>query len=96
MEYYDDEWHDIREQWVEGLKGFNFLTSTNNRVERMNKELKSIITENSTINQFFKDLMSLLSSLSFEKEHKEITMLQKVCIIYIFKYRSNSLYIFVN
>ena len=81
MEYYDKEWHGIRHEWVEGLKGFNFLTSTNNRVERCNQSIKSVIKPNSTINQFFKDLISLINSERIEKKHKELTLMQKVCIV---------------
>jgi len=40
IEYFDDNWHEIREQWVEGFKqeSCNYLNSTNNRLESINQK----------------------------------------------------------
>ena len=80
MEYFDNEWHSIREQWVEGLKAmaFNFLTSTNNRVESSNGQIKTVCADQSTVSQFFEDFMSLYTSIRVEKDHKALLVTQKV------------------
>ncbi|XP_014672678.1 PREDICTED: uncharacterized protein LOC106813130 [Priapulus caudatus] len=79
IDYFNKEWHSIRHQWVEGLKteAFNLLTNTNNRVESLNQKLKAVITKNSGISQFFTDLMSALQSMSVEKDHRALKVLQK-------------------
>lgn len=80
LEYFDSEWHLIRKQWVEGLKAlsFNFLTSTNNRVESLNGKIKKVVKGNSTLKQFFEDIMSLYRSIRIEKDHKALLLTQKV------------------
>ena len=77
--YFQANWHDIREQWVEGLKKkqFNFLTSTNNRVECINQKLKSVISKYSNIVTFFKDLKTALKMLETERNHRTLSITQK-------------------
>ena len=38
LEYFQKNWHGIREQWVDGLKNSccNYMNRTNNRVESIN------------------------------------------------------------
>ena len=44
ISYFNDNWHDIRYQWVEGYKGANFRLgeTTNNRIECINGKIKSV------------------------------------------------------
>ena len=46
IHYFDDNWHGIKEQWVEGLKreSCHYLNSTNNRLESINQKIKSAVT----------------------------------------------------
>ena len=78
-DYFDDNWHGIREQWVDGLKNSqcNYLNRTNNRVESINAKLKSVITRYSGMTQFFNDLMQCLSSLQVERDHRAIEVATK-------------------
>ena len=78
MEYFDNKWHTIKDEWVEGLKGFNLRTSTINRVERFNRFIKSVLRPKSAINTFFKDLGIGINSDRLEKNHKELELVQKV------------------
>ena len=50
-EYFNKNWHPLKEQWVEGFKGksTNLLNRTNNRVESINQKLKSVIAKFSNI-----------------------------------------------
>ena len=54
-EYFNNNWHPIKEQWVDGLKNDNvtFQNRTNNRLECINQKLKSVITKYSSLPQFF-------------------------------------------
>ena len=44
ISYFNDNWHDIRYEWVQGYKGANFTLgeTTNNRVESINGKIKSV------------------------------------------------------
>ena len=44
ISYYNDNWHEIREEWVEGYKGAHFTLgeSTNNRLENINGKIESV------------------------------------------------------
>jgi len=46
-EYFDTNWHPIRDQWVDGLKNDNvtFQNRTNNQIECINQKLKSVISK---------------------------------------------------
>lgn len=80
--YYEENWHGIRQEWVEGLKSMKkkFNNRTNNRVESMNQKLKSVISTYSGMVQFFKDLLSCLKSFSIERNHKAVELINKVSI----------------
>ena len=44
LTYYDDNWHPIREEWVECFKNMAFTLGerTNNRLESINAKVKSV------------------------------------------------------
>ena len=85
IEYFDDNWHEIREQWVEGFKreSCNYLNSTNNRLESINQKIKSVVTRHSSLLTFFEDLMKCLNSLSLERDHKAAMVFEK-CAVRLF------------
>ena len=71
IEYFDTNWHGIKEQWVEGLKRESccYLNSTNNRLECINQKIKSVVSKHSSVLNFFQDLMKCLASLALERDH---------------------------
>ena len=79
LEYFQKNWHGIREQWVDGLKNSccNYMNRTNNRVESINQKLKMVISRYSGITQFFQDLMKCLSSLEIERDHRAVEVIAK-------------------
>ena len=79
-DYFDLNWHTIKEQWVECLKSDNitFLNRTNNRLECINQKLKSVITKYSNLPQFFSQLLITLDSLRTERDHRALTIFHKV------------------
>ncbi|KAG1650975.1 Zinc finger SWIM domain-containing protein 3 [Nymphon striatum] len=79
LDYYNHNWHDIRDQWVEGLKNNkpNFMNSTNNRLESTNQKLKSVISQYSGVTVFFQDLMKCINSLKNERDHRATNVVLK-------------------
>ena len=80
MQYYNANWHDIRDKWVDGLKNTtaHFMNRTNNRLESINQKLKSVITHHSGITTLFIHLMKSLSSTSTEHDHRAANTVLKV------------------
>jgi len=80
QEYFDDNWHEIRDEWVCGLKDDNlmFQNHTNNRVESINQKLKSVISKFARLPQFCRELLKILSSLHIERDHRAIILFQKI------------------
>jgi len=85
IEYFDNNWHEIREQWVEGFKreSCNYLNSTNNRLESINQKIKSVVTRHTSLLTFFEDLMKCLNSLSQERDHRAAMVFEK-CAVRLF------------
>ena len=77
--YFNENWHPIREQWVEGLKNHftNFLNSTNNRVESINQKFKTVVSRHSKLLEFHEYLQTCLFSLRMERNHRATTVFQK-------------------
>ncbi|XP_028330689.1 uncharacterized protein LOC114480607 [Gouania willdenowi] len=78
-DYVNTHWHDIRTQWVEGLKSqaANFMTSTNNRVDPISQKLKGVISKYSGMVTFFRDLKTELAVLETERNHRTLQIIQK-------------------
>ena len=73
--YFNTNWHPIREQWVDGLKNENV---TPYRIESINQKLKSVITKYSSLPQFFSQLLIAVDSLRTERDHRALSVFQKV------------------
>ena len=67
-DYFNDNWHQIRNEWVCGLKDDNltFQNHTNNRVESINQKLKSVISKFARLPQFCCELLKVSSSFHIE------------------------------
>lgn len=96
LQYYDENWHGIKEQWVEGLKreACHYLNSTNNRIESINHKIKSVVTKHSSLLNFFQDLMKCFDSLALERDHRTAMVFEKCAVNvfpinnYLFQYQS--------
>lgn len=82
IDYFNENWHGIRDQWVEGLKNdnFNMLNRTNNRLECINQKIKSVVSKNSDLNTFWVDLMHCVNTLNTERDHKAVNVQLKTPI----------------
>ena len=65
IDYYNDNWHPIRHQWVECFKGVNFTAGerTNNRLESINAKVKSVCSKYASLSTFFNQFFAVLSCL---------------------------------
>ena len=64
-DYFNKNWHPIREEWVMAFKSSvpNFQNSTNNRLESLNGKLKSVINLYSSMEEFIKHFFIILNCL---------------------------------
>ena len=88
IEYCDQNWHDIRSQWVEELKHdyCHYLNSTNNQLESLNQKVKSVVIKySSVLANLFQQLMKCLHSLSIERDHCATTACIRLQIALIFE-----------
>lgn len=80
VNYYDENWHQIKEEWVLGFKAScgSFLNFTNNRLESINGKLKQVIDYHSSLEEFVQKFFVILTSLRGERDHKAALQFQKV------------------
>lgn len=78
--YYNENWHPIRDQWtLHGRNKFaNFLNTTNNRAERLNRTFKEIRSEYSNLLIFFENLTTSVSVIASEKDIKAVRSTMKL------------------
>lgn len=80
--YFERHWHDmdIRKQWagymVNRLR--HYQTRTNNRLESINQKIKGVVTRYTNMPKFFEQLLTCISSLNIEKEHRSIINNEKI------------------
>ena len=80
IEYFDEQWHRIRNEWALGMKYStgNFLNGTNNRLESSNAKLKSVIARYSSLNEFVEKFFLIIRVLRSERDYKACLTVQKV------------------
>ena len=78
--YFDVNWHHIREQWVEGLKSnqMNLGVRTNNRIESFFSHLKKSLIQRGSLQELIERYMLCLSTLRSERSHRLLQALSKV------------------
>lgn len=80
VEYFNENWHGCRNEWVLGLKAAcgSFMNFTNNRLESINGKLKQVINYHSSLEEFVVKFFVILTSLRTERDHKAVLQFQKV------------------
>lgn len=78
--YFDDNWHPIKEQWtLYGRNAYaNYMNSTNNRSERLNKTLKQIGNRDANLLTFFENVTTSVAVLASEKDIAAIRSTMRV------------------
>ena len=82
VEYFENNWHDIRKEWVISLQS-KFVTlgnRTNNRLESINQKVTQVVSRFSRLDQLFEGLETLLSSLRTERDHKAAAVFSKASL----------------
>lgn len=79
LEYIRSTWHDIRSQWVEGLKEqhLTFGETTVQRLESVGVKMKGVCCEIASLQQFFMEFRTFLSSMRAERTHRAMMMLTR-------------------
>ena len=79
VQYYNDNWHPIRHEWVECFKGANFIAGerTNNRLESINAKVKSVCSKYANLSTFFDEFFAVLSCLRNERDHVTLMAMVK-------------------
>ena len=77
--YYDSNWHTIRHKYVECYKSFSFTLGerTNNRLESINRKIKSVCSHHANLTKFFDYIFIVLTTLRNERDHNIIMALIK-------------------
>ena len=72
-DYFNNNWHCIREKWVLAFRSDlpTLYNNTNNRVETANSKLKQFIKKNSKMSDCIQGLLSYLNFKSKQKIHKD-------------------------
>ena len=79
LNYFDKNWHSIREEWVEGLKlqQLNFSTRTNNRIESFFQKLSSCVSRSCNLTELLGNFWGLIATLRFERRFRLVQQQQK-------------------
>ena len=79
IQYYNNNWHEIRNEWVLGFKfsNRNFMNATNNRLENFNGKLKVVLDYHSSLEKFLEHFYIVLNSLRNEHDHRAANLIQK-------------------
>ena len=83
LQYFNTNWHKIREQWTMGMKFClgNFLNTTNNS-HIPNAKLKSVISRYSSLEEFIDKFFLIIRVLRSERDQKAALAAQKVPVVY--------------
>lgn len=69
--YFDDNWYEIRDEWTAySMHCGNLGNMTNNRLESINKQIKSVVEKRSSLLEFLKHFFQWLRSHNFETDCK--------------------------
>jgi len=79
LEFFRASWHDVRSQWVEGLKEQHLTLgeSTVQRLESVAAKMKSVCCEIASLQQFFLEFRTFLSSIRADRTHHAMMLLTR-------------------
>lgn len=78
--YFNENWHSIKDEWtLHGRNRFaNYMNTTNNRTERLNKTLKQIGNRHANLLTFFENVTTSIAVLASEKDIAAIRSTMRV------------------
>ena len=79
LDYIRSTWHDIRSEWVEGLKEqhLTFGETTVQRLESVSAKMKGVCSEVASLQQFFMEFRGFLVTMRAERTHRAMMMLTR-------------------
>lgn len=78
VEYYTNNWHNIKEEWVMALKSStHFTIQSIGRIERISKKIRQVVRRFSDFKLFFQDLQLSLQMLRQERDANLSDVLKK-------------------
>ena len=86
VEYYNKNWHPIKDEWVLSYKA-SFLNMSSNHLESINGKLRQVTSHNSSLYDFFEKFFVILQTSRTERDHKAALTFQKTKV---FSYQKNS------
>lgn len=74
IKYFNEHWHVIKEEWtMHGRNQYaNYMNTTNNRTERLNRTIKQIGNRHANLLTFFENVTTTTAVLASEKDIKAI------------------------
>ncbi|KAK7502609.1 hypothetical protein BaRGS_00006184 [Batillaria attramentaria] len=83
VDYFEKNWHGIRQEWVQGLKNqsMHLMNWTNNRLESLNQKIKAVLDRNMNLMVFVKELMTCFDSFKQELQRRASKVFQKMAVI---------------
>ena len=76
--YFESNWHNIKTEWVRGLKSVHLSNDTTNRVESFFSKLKTYFSPRSTLKETVSGLMSCLHSMRSERRYRQVKFINRV------------------
>ena len=76
-DYFDANWHNIRSEWVHGLKGFNLSNNTTNRIESFFSHVKSVICRRAPLKDMIQNFLQILQTLRTERYYRMVKKYNK-------------------
>ena len=79
VEYFEENWHPIRQEWVECFKSKNLtlMNRTNNRLESINQKIKDVCTKFTSLENCFEELFTVFNSLAIERDCRALEVTSK-------------------
>lgn len=83
LQYFNNNWHPICNEWVEGLKhqATTFGNSTNNRVKAINQEIMQVVKRYASLHEMFSDLLTVVNSERLERDQRAMEALLKAPVV---------------
>ena len=76
--YYNANWHEIRNEWVKGLKSYHLQNDTTNRVESFFSTLKKYFHPRSSLKEMLSGLMGCIEAQRSERHYRQVRLLNRV------------------
>ena len=79
--YFEANWHPLRAEWANCfLASGTFGNRTNNRLESINQKIKSVCSAYGNLNDFFRELRTVLTCLRVERDNVALNCVSKVSL----------------